>query len=477
MIEVRCFDRLSQAEPYRYAINALNLVSAKPDPFSTFEFYQNYLRNPELFPAGAKLQLLLAFADDVLIGYLALKQCTHRVLGLRAAKLDLLTAHQGDRPQMVVRRELARPVRAAMYAYLLSHQQDWSLLEFPEQDAASTLLPPPAEAISGACQLQKWPNMANGTIPIRWNSTAGYFAALSKKARSNVSRQMRTLLAAGEVQVLTSSDPQALAALFVLYQSIETHSWKDAADATISRDARTIEYYAGLMHPSQPMRVWIQVLLLDGVPIAGLISGSFNKGMYALHIVYDDRLAHLAPGSAILLMGMRLAIETGCEFFNLLRGFAYYKERWLAQMSETQSLQIYRVGTPYYWRRVLGDARRFCLGRWLGQAELSARSNPVRSKIIRAVPVDAAASPELLASVAQRERYASLIAQARRGSGEFLSPSQVAAAMPFETSTTQRRPYPRTQGLSSQAVHRVRPESSASERASHSLRASDSCGL
>ena len=477
MIEIRCIERLSQAEPFREAINALNLVSARPDPFSTFEFYQNYLHNPELFPAGAKLQLLLAFAGDELIGYLALKQCTHRVLGLRATKIDLLTAHQGDRPQMVARRERVAQVRAAIYAYLLDHKTDWSLLEFPEQDAASTLWPPPADAVSGSCQLQRWPNMANGTIPICWNSTAGYFAALSKKARSNISRQMRTLLAAGEVELLTSSDPQALAPLFALYRSIETHSWKDAADATISRDDRTIEYFAGLMDPSQPMRVWIQVLLLDGEPIAGLISGSFGKGMYALHIVYDDRRAQLAPGSATLLMGMRLAIESGCEFFNLLRGFAYYKERWLAQMSETQSLQIYRVGTPYYWRRVLGDVRRYCLRSSLNQADPGAMSNPLRSEIRKAETLHAAAAPELLASLAERERYAELIAQVRGHAGEFLSSKQLAVAMPFDTSRSKERPHPRTQGISPQAVRCARPESSAAERGPRPLHASDSCGF
>ena len=468
MIEIRCFDSLSLAEPFRHTINALNLASARPDPFSSFEFYQNYLRNPELFPAGAKLQLLLAFSDGELIGYLALKQCSHRVIGLRAAKLDSLTAHQGDRPQMVVRHQHAESVRAALYAYLLDHKKEWSLLEFPEQDAASTLLPLPAEALSGACHLQRWPNMANGTIPISWNSTAGYFAALSKKARSNVSRQIRALMAAGEVQVLTSSDPQALAPLFELYRSIETHSWKGAADVTISRDDRTIEYYAGLMNVAQPMRVWIQVIVLDGVPIAGLISGGFDKGLYALHIVYDDRLARLAPGSAILLMGIRLAIESGCKFFNLLRGFAYYKERWLAQMSETQSLQIYRIGTPYYWRRVLGDMRRYCLRPWRGQTvNVSALSNPVRCKISKAGPVDAAASPELLASPAERERYATLIARVRRAPGECLSPPELAAAMPFETSRATGCRSPPPNELNVQTVRLMARESSVAGMGSH----------
>lgn len=436
MIDIRCVNDLAEAAPFRDAINALNLASVRPDPFSTFEFYQNYLRNAALFPVGAKLWLLLAFSRNQLVGVLALKWCMHRVLGLRAAKLDLLTAYQADRPQLMVRPEHAKPVSAAIYAYLLGRKKEWSLLEFQEQDAASSLLPPPAEAGSGACRVQQWPNMANGTIPLQWNSTAEYFAALSKKARSNVSRQMRTLLAAGEVQVLASSDPQVLAPLFELYRGIEPHSWKAQADAVISRDRQSVDYYTGLMDAAQPMRVWIQVLLLDGVPIAGLISGAFGKGLYALHIVYDDRLARLAPGSAILFMGMRLAIGSSCEFFNLLRGFGYYKARWLAHMSETSSLQIYRTGTPFYWRRVLGDVQRRWLGRWFGKTDDSAAalSNPARQDIGKVPRTPADEAPMQLAGPEQRKHYAALIAKVRRGRGEFLSASQLAATMPFKTS-------------------------------------------
>lgn len=429
MIEIRCCHALSEAAPYRSAINALNLASPRPDPFSTFEFYDNHLRHAADAPGQepARLWLLLAFEDGALVGYAALKQSRQRVLGLRAVKLDWLTAHRVDRPHLVVRAGQAGPVAAALYAYLLRRSNEWSLLEFQQQEPASPLLSPPAAAHSGGCRLRQWPNQANGTIAVRWTSTAGYFAALSKKSRSNVSRQMRSLLAAGEVQVLTSSDPPSLAALFALYRGIEPHSWKAHADAAIGRDRQSLDYFHGLMDPAQPMQLVIQVLLLDGTPIAGLISGAFDRGLYALHIVHDERRAGLAPGSAILLMGVRLAIEGGYRFFNLLRGSGYYKERWLAEMSETRSVQIYRIARPFFWHRVVGDARR----RWSGPAADHAPLlfNPARRGLDRvgreiAAPVDDAGA---------RARHAALVAEVRRGRGEFLSAAQLAAVLPFAT--------------------------------------------
>ena len=69
MIAVRCFHRLSEADSYRAPINALNLASARPDPFSTFEFYEHCLRNAAAFPesGGLRLWLLLSFNGDDLV--------------------------------------------------------------------------------------------------------------------------------------------------------------------------------------------------------------------------------------------------------------------------------------------------------------------------------------------------------------------------------------------------------------------------
>lgn len=433
MIEVRCLHTLAEAEPLRSAIDALNLASPQPDPFSSFAYYQNFIRNPAAVPTrhqAPQLWLLLAFRDHELIGYLALKRCRQRVLGCWVAKLDLLTAHVADRPHLVARAEDQALVSAACYRYLLSRHRDWSLLEFQQQAAGSPLLSPPAAATRGRLRQRDWPNMANGTIPVAWSSTAAYFAALSKKTRSNVGRQMRSLFAAGEVEVLSSTDPETRAALFELYRGIEPHSWKTGAGGAIGSDPQRLAYYLGLMAPEQAMQIHLQVLLLDGVPIAGLISGAFGKGLYALHIVYDDRAARLAPGSAIFWMGMRLAIEGGYQFFDLLWGFGYYKTRWLAQMSETRSLQIYRVDSPWFWRRVLGDLRRRCLGG--GRDEDSSLANPARHRHAPPEGGDSDAPLPELADAAQRQRYAELRQRVYGGAGEFLSSVALAAAMPFD---------------------------------------------
>ncbi|HUR40003.1 MAG TPA: GNAT family N-acetyltransferase [Verrucomicrobiae bacterium] len=427
MIEVRCCHSLSDAAPVRVAMDALNRASARPDPFSTFEYYENRLRIAVRFPPapGLRLWLLLAFRNGALIGYAALKQTRHRVLGLHAAKLDWLTAGVADRPHLVARPEDAVEVGAAIHAYLLQRRREWSLLEFEQQEESSPLRRLPAAA-AAECRVREWPSPANGTIPIRWASLAAYFAALPKKSRSNVSRQMRTLLAEGEVRLLTSSAPQAAGAMFALYRGIEQHSWKARAATGVGQSAELLAYYAGLMEPVQPMKLTFQLLLLDGAPIAGLICGSFGDGLHALRIAYDERLARLAPGSAMLLMGVRQAIEGGYRFFNLSRGSGYYKARWLAEMRETRIVQVYRVGTPYYVRRALGDLWR----RVAGRGGPPPAFNPARREVEAARPGPSAPSWSP-GEVPERLRHAALVSQVLRSPAEFLSTAELAAILPF----------------------------------------------
>lgn len=435
MIEVRCFDSVAEAEFLRQEIDALNLACARPDPFSTFEFLENFVRHGECDNKDQDrcLWFLTAFLENRLVGYLVLEQSTQRVLGMRIAKLGFCIAHDTDRPHLVARAEHLGRVSEAFYEYLLGRKQEWSFLEFQQQDDTSMLFPPPATVDMKGYLLRQWPSLDNGTLHLRWGSLHDYFQALSGSFRSNVSRQMRSLLAAGDVELLTSSDPAVTPVLFELYRGIEAQSWKSRAHADIGRHPERIEYINGLLDATQPMQVSIQLLLLDGRPIAGLINGAFMQGLYALHMAYDDRLSRLAPGSAAMLMGVRQAIDGHCAFYNLLSGSGYYKVRWLAQITATRTAQIYRTGGVSYWRRVLGDCKRRVFA--AGSKQTSLFFNPTRRSVSEPAgePMEPGQIPALQMSPVERERIDALITEVRKGQGEFLSAAELAAAMPFET--------------------------------------------
>lgn len=434
MITVRCFDSLDQAAELRHDIDALNRLSVRPDPFSTFAYLQTYLRHDEHHPSGQGMGLwfLAAFRDGQLIGYLPLKRVEGRVMGLPSVTLGFLVTHDTDRPHVVARPADQDAVSQAFYAHVLARRSEWSYLELAQQGADSTLFPPPADVDLGGYLVRQWPSLENCTIPVRWDNLAGYVKSLSKKFRGNLGRQLNALFEAGEVELLSSSDPADTPALLELYLGIEPRSWKAQADADIGRHPQRIAYFRSLLEARQPMRVGIHLLLMDGVPVAGLISGAFERGLYALHIVYDDGLNRLGPGSTMLLLGMRQAIDGGFGFFNLLSGFGYFKVRWLAETTPLHVGQIYRAGSPPYWHRRLGDLKRRLMPR---AAAASAPSfNPSR----RAVADELPSVPAFDAR--QRERMAALIAAVRGGHGAHLGKAQLAAILPLGRGVRPARP-------------------------------------
>jgi hypothetical protein len=378
---------LTEAAYLRDEINALNCAAERPDPFSTYEFFENYLRHDEHAPNPdrSSLWFLAAFDEGRLIGYLPLRLVKERIAGLAAPTLGFLVTHDNDRPHLVCRAEHEQLVARLFWAYIASRASEWSQFDLQQQDERTAAAWPIA-SVERRIWSREWPSPENCTIEIRWRTLYEYQRALTKKFRSNLARQLRMLFAAGEVRLLESSDPNVTPHLLDVCRDIEGHSWKSRANAIIGRDQRRIDFFNGLMDARQPMRISILVLLLNGIPIAGLVCGAFMDGLYALHIVYDERLHRLGPGSAILLLGVRHAIDRGYASFNLLSGFGYFKSRWLAQITPTRTIQLYRRGSLPYWRRRIGDAKRAASAH--GKFAIGARFNPARRAVVDAAELE-----------------------------------------------------------------------------------------
>jgi len=438
-VKVRCLHALAEIEPLREQLNAVNLASAAADPFSTYEFIRNLILHGPV-SKGGRVWLLTAFVgplrgsdvDSKLVGYVAMKETHRRVLGRRVVTVDFLVEHDADRPHVVASPDYLAEVTGAFYAYLRG-RPEWDLLELQQQDAQSTLYPLPEGTSFRGCWVRDWPNMENHTIRVRWRTLPEYFRGLSQRFRAEVRRYLRKLLAAGDVALLSSSDPASTPALFELYCAIERRSWKSRADLTVGGDEFRNACLRGLLQPHQPMKIVIQILLLDGVPIAGLINGSFEAGsqraLYALHMTFDDRYSAVAPGSTMLLFGMRQAIAGGYALFNLLSGFGYYKHRWLAQATPTRSAQIYRIGRLPFWRRLAGDASR-TFRAWIKPKQrdiTDALFNPARRQ-----SGELSAELSLPAiSAAERQEFGRWIAIAREGDCEWLQDGDFINALPF----------------------------------------------
>jgi CelD/BcsL family acetyltransferase involved in cellulose biosynthesis len=427
VLTVHCASSLEEIAAEREQLNAINRDSRLPDPFSTFEFYELYFAQDEFFRHGvdSELWFLTVREEGRIIGYLPLRRVRDRALGIGCWKVEFFATHDNDRPHLVARPADEERCRHAVFRWLYEHRREWSFLELKQQPADSSLRGTSVFS-SPRYYVRSFPNLENGSIDIRWNTLRAWFGELSKKMRSNLSRQFRALAAMGRLEHLASSDPAATPLLFELYRTIEARSWKASADATISRSPRRVEFFRQLLGPRSPMRVRIDLLLLDGIPVTGLLCGAFDRRLYGLHTVFDNAYAQVGPGGSALLFGMREAIEGGHLSFNLLSGFRYYKTRWQANVTKTDAVQVFRVGTARFFQALLGQMRRTLLPEQQEDADFNLARRQSASVI----------APIALADC-ERARIEVLVAELRRLGVVAEGPAELARSLPFDIRRTR----------------------------------------
>lgn len=402
---------LDEAGPLRSELDALNLASRRPSPFAALDYLEAVTAHDE-FPLGGSEPLLLVARDgERLVGWLPLRR-----LG-RGGRIDSYLSHETDRPCLLARAEDGPRCAEAFLRWLLEHER-CSELHLAQQEAGSPLLPAPGTRVPGY-RLRLWPSHTNATIPIPGGTLASWFATLPKAPRHNVARLGRRLLAAGQVDLIWSESPQTVPALLEAYQDVERRSWKAGAAAGISRSATRIALYRELCGAGRSARVVVQLLRLDGVPIAGHFGMWFGDVLHVREITFDEALAPMAPGSLMLLLVVRAALERGASAVNLLSRFGYYKKEWGAALQETWTVQYFREGTLPWLKAWLGD-----LGRAIRRP---AAAEPGRANAERQAAV-AALGPGGVEGLAPGRRLAAEV-EARV---ERLDPAALRAALPFK---------------------------------------------
>jgi hypothetical protein len=252
-------------------INALNLASARPDPFSTFEFYENLLRRSGSLSGGTRSRVwfLAAFSERELIGYLALEEVTDRVLWRPIKRLGFLVAHDVNRPHVVAQgREHRRRDRDVLLS-ICGPPAGMGSTELQQQDSASTLYPPPPGVNLTGCWVRHWPNLDNGTIRIRGARSKSTSTRRAQVPLEFPAPDSGKLLASGVKRAADVVRPRqhARAARSVLQH--RKRGWKSATELTVGGTPERLDYFRALLDARQPMQAVIQVLVLDGVPRQG----------------------------------------------------------------------------------------------------------------------------------------------------------------------------------------------------------------
>jgi hypothetical protein len=430
-LRIQALRSLANVEQLREPIDALNLASRRPCPFSTFEYLRSFLAHDEYGAREEELLFLAAFDGDALVGYLPLRKHPTRLLHVPYHKVDVLVSHDTDRPHVVARAADEGSVSDAFYHYLLDRERGWSFVEIAMQDAESKLFTPPRVSPL-RFYARRSESMPNTTIPLPQPSLRAYFDSIQPAQRKNMARLCRRLLAAGRVEVVSSANPRARPALLDLYLDLESRSWKEAAHAGIRRDPRRAAFFRDLCGPEQPLAIGFDFVLLDDLPIAAMLAGSFAGTLYGLETCFDREYEDLGPGHLLALMTMRRAIEGGHRAFNFNGNYAYYKSRMGGVVTETSAVQIYKVGTLPWMKARAGE-----LERRLRRREDETQHFNAERRRVEGEPEGKPRKepPQRSPRAAERERTRAVLGalKAAGAAPERLSGARLDALLPFST--------------------------------------------
>jgi hypothetical protein len=239
--------------------------------------------------------------------------------------------------------------------------------------------------------------------------------------------------------MVTCSYPRARAGLLELYLDLEERSWKGGTQAGILRSPRRVDFFRALCRPEHPFELAFDFVLHDELPIAGWISGAFAGGLHGLEVAFDQEYEHLGPGHLLMLMAVRRAIEGGYHSLNLNGNYAYYKARIGGVVTNTSSLQLYRVGSIVWLKARGGELLR----RLRPSREESADFNPERRRAMQPEVADGESestrrSDAPLPSRSEERARASAVFDALEQNGvrlERLDQTDLQRILPFSVGT------------------------------------------
>jgi CelD/BcsL family acetyltransferase involved in cellulose biosynthesis len=298
----------------------------------------------------SQLRILLAFDEhERLVGIapLYLRRSKHyavisvrelRLLGsefVGSSYLDLIVQEQ-HKPAMI----------QSLYEYLFGDAGDeWDILTFSAVPAESSTLDLWKELCDDAGKVVDVVTTSCCPViqlPVDLDT---YRASLGRNRRYTLQRKTRYLQEAGQMQFARATSPTDVEAAFESVITLHQRRWSSRPGGGVFTNERARRFHRDIVRVlSERGRVSIDLLLLDGRPIAG-IYGFMYRGVYYFYLPgFDpDSVPKASPGVLLLHQRIHQAMGEGAQMVDLLQGSQPYKLEW--------STGLRRLMTSRYYNR------------------------------------------------------------------------------------------------------------------------------
>lgn len=168
-----------------------------------------------------------------------------------------------------------------------------------------------------------------------------YFAARSGKFRNHARRAEKKLRAAGRIEEVEIATPETFDAGYDALLEIERGSWKEPHGTSIAAEAMQAALYREWGRTSPPGHVLLQLLLLDGEPIAHNLGCVHRGTYYYLKTSYAARHRPLGPATVLRLSLIRTLIDRGVTAVDFCGPPYDWEQQWATTCRWHHVLSIY----------------------------------------------------------------------------------------------------------------------------------------
>lgn len=350
MTDVREINHIEELAEYRSVWRSLLAQTRGASFFQSLEWLEAYWKH---YGAGQELRVLIVSSSGEPVGILPLVVRSERT---KVGPLRMLTypLHDwgsfygpiGEHPEVTL---------AAGLEHVRRTRCNWAIVELRWVDADGIDRGQTEHALRHArFQAYKtvWNRTAVVNLPETWEA---FLAGRTSKWRNNLRRWQRKLAERGEITYLRyrprgeshgEGDPRW--DLYDACEELASRSWQGSSETGTTLSHESVRPFLRDVHAlaANSGALDINLLWLDGEPLAFAYNYHYAGSIYGLRVGYDARQSRDGVGNILYVHAIRDSIQRGDHTYDMGVGSLEIKRYFLTQIVPIYRFSHYRLTAP-----------------------------------------------------------------------------------------------------------------------------------
>lgn len=296
----------------------------------------------EAFGADRRLNILLAYHGEELIGIAPLMLARERMYGIPVRVMAAIYNDHTPRYDFVVARDHAA-VCEAFWMQLQRQDGEWDFLRLCQLESDSPTLAHLLQfTTSRHWRLGLWASNQSPYLAVAGTFDQA-FQKLPRGMRANTRRRLKRLQEIGPVEFETLTGQAALDDALAEAFRMEAGTWKGAAGTAIACDPAVTRFYSLVAHyASQSRELYLTFLRVNGERVAFDLSLIHAGRLFKLKPGYRQDLHACSPGQQLTCMTIEDAFHRGLQEVDFLGSADEWKLAWTQSVRKNVWVYVFQ---------------------------------------------------------------------------------------------------------------------------------------